>query len=166
MTQLGSTERYALMKAADVKTLSDDRKSQEEIIRKYLAKFEPVRDRLSDEAEKFRSGNRSDRADDHQRTQENDDMGSKKKAAKGGKGKLKAAAPKVKAAANGEAKAEKDGLGREGTPARYIREAILKGSENEKIATDAAKKFDNAKIDNKYVGWYRTQMRKAGLIQE
>lgn len=166
-TQLGPSERRGLLTQLGLKEQSPrDRREEERLIMDALLKFEPVRDRLSAEAEELRTGKRIDRADDHRPRQESD-MGSKKSV------KLKETTKAIKkaAAAKGAAKgtvkgaAKGDGLGREGTPARFIREEILAGSENAKIAEKAVKKFGNEKITSGYVAWYRNKMQKDGLIK-
>lgn len=55
-------------------------------------------------------------------------------------------------------------LGREGTPARFIREQYLAGKDTATILKAAQKKFPKNKIKTpSYVAWYRSQMRKEGV---
>lgn len=144
MVQLGPNERAALIKQAGLGTELSGRAAEEDAIKRFLAKFEPTRDRLSEAAENYRI-NRSDDAADHRRTQENDDMAKAKK-----KGKAKKGAEPAK----GERKE------RTGTVAAFIREQIDAGKENKAIAEAAAKKFDKPNINSGYVAWYRNKMSK------
>lgn len=162
MTQLGPTERKALLSQAGVKEAPRVAKEEERVIMEFLLKFEPVRDRLSDEAEAHRN-DRSETAAEHQSNQENT-MAAKKGAKKGAKKEVKKSA-KSKAVAKSNGAAKSDGLGREGSSARFIRELILKGGENKDIASKAASKFDNGKIDSAYVAWYRNKMKQDGLLK-
>lgn len=88
----------------------------------------------------------------------------KKKAAPKAKGKaLKAKAPK----GHKKGLAGDDGLGREGTPARFIRELYLKGKETADIFEAAKKRFPKNDIKSaSYVSWYRNDMVKRGLIKK
>jgi hypothetical protein len=79
------------------------------------------------------------------------------KKAKGKKAK-KANGAKAVAKTNG------DGMGREGTVTRFVREALKAGKEIGKVSELASKKFDNDKINKSYVSWHRSQMRKLGLV--
>jgi len=57
-------------------------------------------------------------------------------------------------------------LGREGTPARFIREQYLAGKGTGEIFKAAKKRFPRNKIKTPaYVSWYGTQLRKKGLLQ-
>lgn len=166
LTQLGLTEHSQLIQRGLEGRSSRDRGEEERLIMEALLKFEPVRDRLSAEAEALRTGKRIDRAEDHRPRQETTDMGSKKSV------KLKETTKAIKRAATekSDKKAVKGGslparVGRDGTPAKFIREEILAGGENGKIAEKAAKKFNNEKITSAYVAWYRNKMRKDGLIK-
>lgn len=171
LTQLGPTERSALMRQAGLSgNTFPDKKAQEDALMKFFTSFDTVRDSLSEEAEAFRTGKRSDRADEHRPKQENADMGSKKKSVKLKETtkamKKAAAASKAKGETASKTRAGSDGLGREGTPARFIREEIKAGGDNAKIAEKAAKKFGNNAINASYVAWYRNKMKKDGLIKD
>lgn len=176
LTQLGHVERTALLRQFGITAVSGGKVHEEKAVMDYLLKFEPVRETLSEEAQEIRKGKRKDRADDHRPQKEKTDMASKK--TKGGKvkettkamKKMAADAAAKKAKANGattpKTRAGSDGLGREGTPARFIREEIKAGGDNAKIAEKAAKKFGNNAINASYVAWYRNKMKKDGLIKD
>lgn len=86
----------------------------------------------------------------------------KEKAAAKGKKKLakKVAKPRVKGKSGG------DGLGREGTPARFIREAYLAGKDTDAIYEAAKKKFPDNDIKGKgYVSWYFHDMKRKGQVK-
>lgn len=84
----------------------------------------------------------------------------------------KKAAPKGKKAKTLKAKPAKarepkgDGLGREGTPARFIREAYKAGKDTASIFTAVVKKFPKNEIKtSSYVSWYYNDMVKKGLMK-
>ena len=58
-----------------------------------------------------------------------------------------------------------EALGREGTITRFMKERILAGEENAAILKAATKKFRSAKIGKGYPSWYRSQMKKQGLLR-
>lgn len=93
-------------------------------------------------------------------------QGAKKKAAKkkGGAKKDKVAVP-TKTPTGKKAAKPTDGLGREGTPARFIRERLARGEDPEKIAKEGAKKFPDNPITTTYVKWYANDMKKKGLLK-
>jgi len=75
----------------------------------------------------------------------------------------------AKAAPKGRQKVQDtgDGLGREGTPARFIREMYKAGKETKEIFEAAVKKFPDNNIKNTgYVSWYYNDMVKRGLIKK
>lgn len=87
--------------------------------------------------------------------------------AKGAKGKgktpLKAKTPKRRE----KLEQKGDGLGREGTPARFIREQYLAGKETANILEAVKKKFPKNTIKNSgYVSWYYNDMVKRGQIKK
>lgn len=74
--------------------------------------------------------------------------------------------PKGKRASAPAAKRNGDGLGPEGTPARFIREAWIAGKTSEAIVAACAKAFPKNPIDKGYANWYRRDMIKKGLLKE
>ncbi len=66
--------------------------------------------------------------------------------------------------ANG-AKPVGDGMGREGTVTRFVREQLATGKEVAKVSELASKKFDNDKIGKAYVSWHKSQMKRLGILK-
>ncbi len=79
---------------------------------------------------------------------------------KGKKAAKKVAAKKVVAK-----KTNGDGLGREGTVTRFVREQLATGKEVAKVSELASKKFDNDKIGKAYVSWHKSQMKRVGILK-
>lgn len=78
------------------------------------------------------------------------------------KTKAKAKAKKVaKKAVNG------DGLGREGTPSRFVREQYKAGKTTPEVCKALKAKFPKSGLNSNpsFVSWYATQMRKNGQLK-
>jgi hypothetical protein len=56
------------------------------------------------------------------------------------------------------------GLGREGTITRFFQDRIIAGDENAQVVKKAVAKFPKAKISKGYASWYRSQLKREGLI--
>lgn len=141
---------------------------KEAVVRSYLSQFDPARhgpDGLALTGAYYQTGTTINggapgaAAEEDVQTQTS---GRKKKAAAPPKGKAKQAAPKKRKGLADQG----DGLGRPGTPARFIRERLAKGEAVEKIFEAAKKQFPKMAINNTgYVTWYRRDMEKRGLLK-
>ena len=72
---------------------------------------------------------------------------------------------KVAAKKTNGTKSVGDGMGREGTVTRFVREQLVAGKEVAKVSELASKKFDNDKIGKAYVSWHRSQMKRLGILK-
>lgn len=186
---LSDIEVDALMSQFDDKRTELKRPLKELIVRGYLEQFDPT---WHEADGKVSNGHYSQPALPVETEMETQTGTSSKKraaapatkAAKKKSGKTAAAAPATKAAkTNGAAKKEAtapkapkkraqiqdkgDGLGREGTPARFIREQYKAGKETKEIFAAVVRKFPKNDIKGAgYVSWYYNDMVKRGLIKK
>jgi hypothetical protein len=55
-------------------------------------------------------------------------------------------------------------LGKEGTITRFFQDRILAGDDNATVLKAAVKKFAKAKISKGYPSWYRSQLKRDGML--
>lgn len=78
--------------------------------------------------------------------------------------KVKKANGKANGHSNGKA-AKADKLGKEGTITRFFQDRIISGDDNATVLKAAVKKFPKAKISKGYPSWYRSALKRDGLIR-
>jgi hypothetical protein len=78
----------------------------------------------------------------------------------------KKATSKKNGKTNGNGKAHKNGdkLGKEGTITRFFQDRIIAGDDNAAVLKAAVKKFPKNKISKGYPSWYRSALKRDGLI--
>lgn len=57
-----------------------------------------------------------------------------------------------------------NGLGKEGTITRFFQDRIIAGDDNAQVLKAAVKKFPKNKISKGYPSWYRSALKRDGLI--
>jgi hypothetical protein len=55
-------------------------------------------------------------------------------------------------------------LGREGTITRFFQDRLIAGDDNAQVLKAAVKKFPKAKISKGYPSWYRSQLKRDGVL--
>lgn len=167
MTMFSHYELDALLKQfGDIRAgLRHDFKA--DVVKKYLAQFDPSKHGTDGAAKSGSYGTVADEQPPVKSKKEPKGKGKKVEgaAAVAPKAKGKKLEKKVpKARAKGVSGG--DGLGREGTPARFIREAYLKGGATDTIYEAVKKKFPKNEIKSKgYVSWYYHDMKRKGTIK-
>lgn len=75
---------------------------------------------------------------------------------------------KTKKVAKKAAAVKGDGLGREGTPSRFVREQYKAGKSTPEVVKAVKTKFPKSGLNDNpsYISWYATQMRKSGLLKD
>lgn len=133
-------------------------------VREWLGTREPLYDALSEEATKSRPELAKQATPPDQKPKSESEMATKKGKKTAAKKPAKPAAKKaVKAKA--AAKPKGDGLGREGTLTRFLCEGIVAKTDDKKLLEQARKKFPDKKVGDNYVSWYRTRLKKQGVIK-
>lgn len=172
-TVMGSLEPVELDSLCDLAKVKDDLTvaQRQEAVKEWLGKTEPLYDALSGEATKpipaAETQVKTPKSATKSAPKSEDEMATKKKGATAPKAKKGAAPAKKKAAAKpAAAKKEKgDGLGREGSVTRFLCEGIIAKEDDKKLLEKARKKFPDRKIGDNYVSWYRTRLKKQGLVK-
>jgi hypothetical protein len=90
----------------------------------------------------------------------------KSKSTKSKSTKPKSTKSKSVKAKDGAAVVKGDGLGREGTVARFFNTRIMEGQMDDKtLVNEARKAFPDKKIADAYASWYRAALKKKGLLK-
>jgi hypothetical protein len=146
------------------------REQKEQVVKTFLLSFDTVHTALSEQAAKAHAKRQRaqpppESAPAAPEETEVTQVQTSKKGKSAAKGKKPVTAKVAKPRAKG--KSGGDGLGREGTPARFIREAYKAGKETDEIFKAVVKKFPKNEIKDKgYVSWYFHDMVRKGLINK